>query len=176
VSLRPELARLQHLEQALDIEMQAWGSSFWRGWSAGAGYSFSRVGPSDGHGFLVTLEVPLALWNTHAAQTDRLVARQTEIHSELVFRAGVAQREVQAARARLDAVLQALEAMPEPSQDSVLTVLASVAFDAGEATLIDLLDALASEIELQLVRLELQANARRAAIALDRCRGLGVTP
>jgi outer membrane protein TolC len=170
------LARLQHLQQALEAETGAWGSSFWRGWSAGAGYTFAQVGQSRGHGFLVTLEVPLAFWNTNTVRVQRLVAEQEELGNEFTLRAGIANREVRAAQVRLDSALQALTAMPDPSQDVELTRLAEIAFAVGETTLIDLLDAFGSETDLQLARLDLQADARRAAIALDRSRGLGVSP
>ena len=174
--LRPELARLEHLELALDAEAQAWGSPFWRDWSVGAGYRYAEVGPSAGHGFLVTLSLPLAFWNTDAPRIQSLRARQLEVSSELTLRASLAAREVDAAQQRLDAAMAPLETMSDPPRDAELTRLAHIAFDAGEASLTELLDALESETELQLARIDLQWEARRAAIALDRSRGIGVPP
>ena len=174
--LRPELARLEHLELALDAETQAWGAPFWRGWSVGAGYRYAEVGPSTGHGFLVTLSLPLAFWNTDAPRVQRLRARQLEVSSELTLRTSLVAREVDAAHERLDAAMASLETMSGPSRDAELTRLAQVAFDAGEASLTELLDAFESETELQLARIDLQWEARRAAIALDRSRGIGVPP
>lgn len=173
---RPELARLRHLERALDAEAGAWGSPLWRGWSVGVGYRYAEVGPSVGHGLLLTLSAPLALWNTDAARVQRLRARRAEVSSELALRTGLANREADAAGARLDAALRSLEALSEPSRDAELSHLAQLAFDAGEASLIELLDAFGSEVDLQLARLDLQWEARRAAIALDRARGLGAPP
>ncbi len=174
--LRPELARLEHLELALDAEADAWGSPFWRGWSVGAGYRYAEVGPSTGHGFLVALSLPLAFWNTDAPRVQRLRARQLEVSSELTLRTSLVAREVDAAQELLDAAMRSLETISTPSRDAELTQLAQVAFDAGEASLIELLDAFESETELQLARIDLQWEARRAAIALDRSRGIGVPP
>ena len=174
--LRPELARLEHIELALDAQAQAWGSPFWRDWSIGAGYRYAEVGPSTGHGFLVSLSLPLAFWNTDAPRLQRLRARQHEVSTELTLRTSLVEREVDAAAERLDAALRALETMPSPARAAELTQLAQVAFDAGEASLTELLDAFESETELQLARIDLQWEARRAAIALDRSRGIGVPP
>ena len=175
-SRRPELARLEQLSLAVSAETQAWGSPFWRDWSVGAGYRYAEVGPSTGHGVLVTLSLPLTLWNTDTPRLQRLRARRLEISSELALRTAVAEREIDAAQARLHAALRALEAMPDPSHDADLTRLARAAFDAGEASLTELLDAFESDTELFLARIDLQWEARRAAIALDRSRGLGVPP
>ena len=174
--LRPELARLEHLELALDAEAQAWGAPLWRGWSVGAGYRYAEVGPSTGHGFLVTLSLPLSFWNTDASRVQRLRARQREVSSELTLHTSLVAREIDAAQQRLDAAMASLEMMSDLSRDAELTRLAQVAFDAGEASLTELLDALESETELQLARIDLQWEARRAAIALDRSRGIGVPP
>ena len=173
---RPELARLEHLELALGAEAQAWGSPFWRGWSVGAGYRYAEVGPSTGHGFLLTLSLPLAFWNTDAPRLQRLRARQHEVSSELTLRTSLMAREVDAARRAARRGHGSLSTMSDPSRDVELTRLAQVAFDAGEASLTELLDAFESETDLQLARIDLQWEARRASIALDRSRGIGVPP
>lgn len=172
--LLPDIARLEHLALGLDAERDAWGSPFWRGWSAGVGYRFADIGQRVGHGVLLTLTVPLAYRDIDAPRQDRLNAQLQAVQTELAIRTYRAARERDAAQQRLDAVLVALGALPDATLDSELVRLAQLAFDAGEATLPELLDAVESELELQLTRLDLQWEARRAAIALDRSRGLGV--
>ncbi|WP_158542615.1 TolC family protein [Lujinxingia litoralis] len=171
---RPKLERLQHQKRALRAELDAWGSPFLRGWALGAGYRYVDAGSSDGHGFLVTLALPLAFWNTDAPRREQLRAQHLEASRELALLTSLATREHAAAQARLEAALRSLEAMSDPAHDGELTRLAQVAFEAGEATLPELLDAFESDADLQLARLDLQWEARRAAIALDRSRSLGV--
>lgn len=174
--LRPELARLQSTQRALDAELGAWGSPIWRGWSVGAGYRYAEVGQSVGHGLLITLSVPLALWNTDAPRQDRLRSQQVEVRHELTLRQGLITREVSAARERHAAALRALDALPDPAQDAELSRMAQAAFDADEASLVELLDAFESDTDLQLARLDVQWEARRAAIALDHSLGIGARP
>jgi outer membrane protein TolC len=171
---RPQLERLGHLETALELELDAWGTPGLRDWSVGVGYRYAQVGPSVGQGALVTLSVPLALWNTDTPRLERLRAQRADVRSELTLRTHEAERRTRAERIRLDAALDALDLMPDPSRDADLSRLARVAFDANEASLTELLDAFESEANLQLARIDLQWEARRAAIALDHSLGLGV--
>lgn len=170
---RPELARLRHLGLALDAEAEAWGAPLWRDWTVGAGYRYAEVGESTGHGVLLSLSLPITLWNTDEPRVRRLRSQRLAVRSELTLRAARASREVEAARQRLVESLSALDALSPPEEDAALSRLAQVAFDAGEASLTELLDAFESETNLQLARLDLLWAARRAAIELDRSRGVG---
>lgn len=174
VLTRPDLMQLQARERSLDAEARSWGSPWLRGWTVGAGYRFGQVGPSTGHGFVVSLSVPLALWNTHAPQVRRVRAEQARTRSELAVRTAFANTEVSGRAGRLRRVQAALAEMSDPSEDGELSHLAEVAFAAGEASLVELLDAFESEADLQLSRLDLQWDARRADIDLDQSLGLGV--
>jgi cobalt-zinc-cadmium efflux system outer membrane protein len=170
----PALARLQHLDLALSAEAEAWGGPFWRGWTVGAGYRFAQVGPESGHGFVVSLSVPLAFWNNDLPEIERLRAEQARVGSELRLGRTLAERAEAAARQRLERALAALSQLAPAERDAELTRLAEAAYAAGEATLTELLDAYDSEAELALARVDLQWEARRAAIELDRRRGIGV--
>lgn len=170
----PDLARLEHLARGLAAERNALDPSLWRDWSAGLGYQYANVGQGVGHGLLLTLSIPLAYRDTNAPRRDQLHAQLDVVEAELVLGRHRAERASAAAVERLDATLTALAALLDGSDDAALTQLAQLGFDAGEVTLPELLDAIESELELQLTRLELQWEARRAAIAVDRSRGLGV--
>ena len=164
----PELERLIHMRRALSSEIDGLGTPAWRDLSVGGGYRFAQVGPSVGHGLVLTLSVPLALWNTDTPRIASLRARREELGQELAWRQSSRDRRVDAARARLAATREALESMTDPSRDAELSELAQVAFAAGEAPLIELLDAFSSEAELSLARIDLQWEARRASLALTR--------
>ena len=71
----PQLLRLQHLELALDAEIDAWGSPFWRGWTVGAGYRYVESGAETGHGFLVSLSIPHCPLE-HRPTLDRAASRR----------------------------------------------------------------------------------------------------
>lgn len=175
VASLPSIRRLAQLELALDREADAWGSPFWRGWTLGAGYRWVSQGDQTAHGFTLNLSIPLAFWNTDRARVDRLEAERDSIAHELSMVRTLAERRRDAARERLDAALHALGALTEPDRDQELTRLAETSYRAGESPLSQLLDAYESEVELRRARLDLQWEARRAAIELERRSGTGAS-
>ena len=170
----PSLERLEHLRRAVVAEANAFGRPFWREWTVGAGYRFADVGSATGHGFLFSLSVPLTLWNTDRPREDRLAAERARIDGELSMQQTLAARAEQAAHARLTEALSALSHFPPEEHDAELTRLAETTYGAGEATLTELLEAYAGEVELQLGRIDLEWEARRSSIELARRRGNGV--
>ena len=170
----PELIRLDQLVQGLQAEAAVWGSPFARGWVVGAGYRFADASAGTGHGFIVSLSLPLMFWNIDEARIDRLSAEETAAQAELEYRRDLSARGQVAAQERLDSAWEALESLPDPARDAELTGLAEAAFSAGETTLTELLDAIESETELRLARIDLQWVARRAALNLDYRLGIGV--
>ncbi|MFT6399770.1 MAG: outer membrane protein TolC [Bradymonadia bacterium] len=169
----PSLQRLRHLVAANEARSGAYGRPGLRGWSIGGGYLLGRAPDSTAHGFLVELSIPLVVRNNDRAVLDALAARSDAIEVELALEGALADRAQVAARTRLDGSLVALEGLAAPDNDYQLTRMAELAYQAGEASLTDLLDAYESEAELQLARVDLQWQARRAALDLDRTLGRG---
>lgn len=169
----PQLARLELAGRALDAELAATGSPGLRGWTVGAGYRLVDDAGDTGHGFVVSLEVPLALWNTEVPRRQRLEAERTRVSSELARERVAATRGQVAAAERLRATVEAADALPPADADRPLVTMAERAYGAGEATLTELLDAYQSETNLALARIDLAWEARRAAIDLARRRGVG---
>jgi len=176
LSSLPNLARLEHEERALGVEQEAWGSPFLRGWTVGAGFRRADLGSATGHGFILSLDLPLTLWNTDAPKVERLRAERARAGGEIRLRRALAERAEAAAHRRVDEALAALGALSPPEHDAELTRLAETAYAAGEASLTELLDAYESQTELDLSRVDLQWEARRASIELDRRRGKGARP
>lgn|GEM_PF-2952096 len=170
----PRLARLEQLSLALDAEASAWGSPMLRGWTISGGYRLARAASQDGHGLVLALTAPLALWNNDAPELERLHAERARLAGELELQRRRAERSERGARERLEGALAALDGLTPTTEEAELTRLAETAYGAGEATLTELLDAYASATELELARADLAWEARRAAIALDRERGMGV--
>jgi cobalt-zinc-cadmium efflux system outer membrane protein len=171
----PRLAQLEQRQLVLGRELDAWGVPFGRGWTFGAGYRFARQGASNGHGFMLTLSLPLTLWNTDRPRVERLRAEHARVEGELHLRRSLAEQAADATRERLRASLDALAQLPAPERDGELSRLAEAAFAAGEGSLLELLDAYESEVDLQLSRIDLQWEARRAAIELQRRLGIGAS-
>jgi cobalt-zinc-cadmium efflux system outer membrane protein len=172
----PRITQLEQQQRALDAELDAWGVPFGRGWSLGVAYRFARVGTDNGQGFMATLSLPLSLWNTDKPRKQRLEAERERVEAELRFARTLAEQAAEASRQRLRNALDALAQLPSPERDAELSSLAESAYAGGEATLIELLDAFESEVDLKLSRIDLQWEARRAAIELQRRLGIGAPP
>lgn len=169
----PELRRLEHLSAALTAEAGSWGAPWARDWTFGAGYRLVDTAASTGHGFVLSLSMPLATRNNSEAQVTNLLAERDRVARELDLRqARLVAAEAAAARRLADA-RAASESVGEVDFDDELIALAEAAYGAGEATLTELLDAYESQVQLALVRVELQWAARRAAIQLNHLRGIG---
>ena len=94
-------------------------------------------------------------------------AEHERVGGELRFARTLAEQAEQATRKRYQASLDALGELPPAERDAELSQLAESAYGAGEGTLLELLDAYESEADLRLARIDLQWEARRAAIELQ---------
>lgn len=171
----PELALLEREARVMQSEIDALDRPLRRGWMLDAGYRYSRVGPSTGQGFLLELSLPLAPWRTALPLQESLRAEQVATSSEYRVREARHERALQAAAARLEETMRVLGELPDAARDGELTELSQAAFDAGEITLLELLDAFESEAELGLARHDLEWEARQAALSLDIYRQGGTT-
>lgn len=171
LAAHPTLAMLDEEAALTQLEVDALRAPWLRGWSLGAGYRYSRVGPSTGQGFMLTLSLPLAPWRTALPLQESLRAEHAALMSQRALEAARLEHGWRAALARVVASREALEAMPEARLDAELTELARVAFDAGEIPLIELLDVFESEADLALARLDLQWEHRLSMIQLHHYQG-----
>jgi cobalt-zinc-cadmium efflux system outer membrane protein len=176
VATLPRIVQLEQRELVLGAELDAWGKPFGRGWTIGVAYRWAQVGGRNGHGFMVSLSVPLTFWNTDRPRVERLRAERERIEGELRLTQTLAHQAEHGARQRLQDTLDALEQLPAAERDAELSQMAETAYGAGEATLLELLDSYESEVELGLARIDLQWAARRAAIELQRRLGIGAAP
>ena len=171
------IRRLDSLELALAQEYEAWGNPFLRGWILGAGYRFARVGGDSGHGFMLSVTIPLVVRDSDQPQQDILDARRAKVQAERTLLRRQNQAQQQAARSRLNQALAGLEVLARTSDDhlDVLT-LATTSYRAGEISVDDLLNTYQTETELELLRVDMAWEARRADLDLRRALGLGEAP
>jgi cobalt-zinc-cadmium efflux system outer membrane protein len=173
IATLPQIVELEQRELALDAELGVWGRPFGRDWTFGAAARYARQGGDNGYGFMLSLSIPLTFWNTDRPRVERIRAEHARVEGELRFARTLADQAEQATRKRLQAAFDALGKLPAAEGDAELSQLAETAYGAGEGTLLELLDAYESEAELRLVRIDLQWEARRAAIELQRRLGIG---
>jgi len=169
----PHLLQLEHLELALAAERSAWGAPGLRDWSIEAGYRYADEGGGGAHGFMAALSIPLAFWNPDAPRLARIGAERQVLLGRLEVERELALRRERAVSQRLSRSLEALAELGGDGDDYDLIRLAEAAYAADEATLYELLDAYGSAAELHLSRIDLQWEARQAAIELARLRGTG---
>ena len=168
------LERLDRLASAWSQELEALDGEPWRGWQLGLGYRYAQVGPSVGHGVVMSLSAPLPLWTSaEQHQRDALMAQLASLRHERARRLGLTRRAQEASHARQRSALAALEAMGPERADDALTSQMMVALEAGEATLLELLDAIQIERELALTRQDLAWLARQAWLDHERLRLVG---
>lgn len=171
---RPELARLEQMALALASEGLALPASRGQGWSVGLGYRIADTGPRAQHLVLGTVAIPLAIRDTNAPQRARLDAQAEALRAERERQSAAFGREAEAARRRYAIAFRAVEHGHALASAPPLGPDMFEAFLVGEAELDEVLAAFEQDRDIALSLLELQWEARRAAIALAHALGQGV--
>lgn len=175
VAARPDLRALDARREAASFDRRAAGR-WWvpdlrleGGWK---GVAVNRQGRTDG--FLLGAAVSVPLWNTasglaRTADGEARAARgrrellQAELLGEITgLRAEAVRLAATARRARARSV----------AASSDLIRIASVGYEGGELSVLELLDAYRGATDDELAALELERGARRARIELDRATGV----
>lgn len=161
----PEIVSLNASLQALDAERDTNRSPFLRQWVVAGGYRFSQVANSFGQGVVLSLTVPLDTRNNQRLALQRIEAL-SELQSRELERAHQMQSAaILRATARFQRAAEALQRVSS-NRDLSLLAIADSARDAGEMTLTEWLDVHENEAEIQLGRLAVEHEYRRAAIEL----------
>lgn len=177
-ALPPHLQALKQQQLALDNKVQAWGAPFWRGWTVSAGYMHVGMAGNHGPGVTLSLNVPLVWWDTDKPRIDALTAKRAHISGEFQLAQSMNIRAVDAATRRLTTTLDAIEKLTHTKTQNTIKLipLAEAAYRGGELPLSELLDVYSSRSTLNLTAIDLQWEARRAAIDLAILQGRNVTP
>lgn len=130
--LPPGVARLRALSQAVAAERRAFGRPWLRDWTVGLGYRLAETAGYTGHGVLVGLTVPIALWNVDEARLARLAAEARLLDDEARLEAEQARRGATAAQTALGEARRALAALP-PEADPAVLEEALIAVHKGAA-------------------------------------------
>ncbi len=167
---RPDLAASKREQEALDTEARLRAREAVPSPTAGAGYKTERsAGESDRFdGFVVQLSVPFPVWDRQqgAREAARADARRASL--DLQRKRREVTLEVEEAWRLLRALETRLESLgPERESDRDMVLRsARTAYDEGEITLVEWLDAVRAhyEVRVELAALRSDVLVRRAAL------------
>lgn len=170
---RPELQILARRAEAADLENRAAG----RGWmpdvTLGVGTKKIDNGFTTDHGAIVSLSIPLPVFDRQQAGAQRAAAEAMTARAELGLAKHRAEGDLRGLHRqveRLTAVAadyraEAVATMPE------LLRIAEAAYQGGQSTLLELLDAYRSALDTETTVLDLEWQARAARIDYDLLTG-----
>lgn len=170
---RPELQILARRAEAAELENRAAA----RGWAPdvtlGVGTMKSDNGIATDHGAIVSLSIPLPVFDRQQAGAQRAAAEAMAARAELglaKYRAegdlrGLHRQVERLTVAAADYRNQAAATVPE------LLRIAEAAYQGGESTLLELLDAYRGALDTETTALDLEWQARSARIDYDLLTG-----
>jgi outer membrane protein, heavy metal efflux system len=168
--VQPDLAALLAQAEAFERERTAAGREWVPDLTLGVGHKrVAEPGLSD-TGIVLSLSVPLPLFDRGDGRRDAAAARARALRAEHALLAGRREAEIRGAwreAAELRASAIALRAAPA----SALSRIAETAYRAGESGILELLDAYRTELDAELAALDLELRARLARIELDALSG-----
>jgi cobalt-zinc-cadmium efflux system outer membrane protein len=171
---RPELHSLLVQAEAFDRERVAAERAWIPDLTFGAGAKrVEEPGRSD-TGPIVSLSIPLALFDRGQAAQKRASAEAAAVRAEQTLRLNRWDAELRASWAQAEELRRAAVAFRKATTISSrdLSRIAEAAYRGGEATLLELLDAYRNELEAETTALELELAARQARIELDVLAGM----
>lgn len=172
VAARPDLHALAARAEAAQAENAAAQRQFPE-ITVGVGRKRIDDGQLRESGTLLSVSIPLPLFDRQQAGNRRTTAQAMTARAELALARQKAEGELQGLHRQLSQLIDAasryrLDAV-EPSAD--LIRIAEVAYRAGESTILELLDAYKGALEAHTTVMELEWKAREARIELDQLTG-----
>lgn len=170
---RPELQILARRAEAAELENRAAA----RGWvpdvTLGIGTKKSDNGITTDHGAIVSLSIPLPVFDRQQAGAQRAAAEAMTARAELglaKYRAEGDLRGLYRQVEHLTTTAADYRALAVASVPDLLRI-AEAAYQGGESTLLELLDAYRGALETETTALDLEWKAREARIELDQLTG-----
>jgi cobalt-zinc-cadmium efflux system outer membrane protein len=171
---RPDMRSLERHTAAAGLE----GRAAERGWipdlTLGVGPKRIEEGPTRESGLLFTVSLPIPVFDRqqyrHQRAAGEALAARGRYRLALARAEGDLRGVWQQSRS-LAAAASVLRSETE-KQSAELTGIAETAYRAGEAGILELLDAYRAALEAQTTALELEWNARQARIELDQLAGV----
>ena len=143
-----------------------------------AGLKSSTAPGRSGNGYVVSVTVPLALFNHGQADRDRLRATEGRTRSEQAARRQQIESDVRAAYEAVRLRRQAAETYSRSigNTGAEMARAAQVAYEEGDRGILELLDANRVAMQAGVQALELSWLSKQAEIELNRSVGVEVWP
>jgi cobalt-zinc-cadmium efflux system outer membrane protein len=170
---RPDLQALARRAEAADLE----GRAAARGWvpdvTLGVGPKRIDNGITRENGTVVSLSIPLPVFDRQQAGQQRAAAEALHARGELGFARARAEGDLRGLHRQVERLVAAsadyrARAVGESAE---LLRIAEAAYQGGESTLLELLDAYRGALEAEMTALDLEWKARQARIDYDLLTG-----
>lgn len=170
---RPDIQVLSRRAEAADLERRAAS----RGWvpdvTVGLGPKSTDNGIARENGTVVTLSLPLPLFDRRQADEKRSAAEALNARAEYGLTRAHAEGELRGLYRqveRLTAAASDYRARAQADSPELLRI-AEAAYQGGESTLLELLDAYRGALDAEITALDLEWKARQARIEYDLLTG-----
>lgn len=170
---RPDLAALNHQAEAAELEQRAAG----RGWlpdlTVGVGGKRTDNGITHDNGNLLTLSMPLPVFDRQQTADRRAAAQALNARADRSLARSRAEGELRGVHRQLDHLIAAATNYRRQAAAGAndLLRIAEAAYQGGESTLLELLDAYRGALETETTALDLEWKAREARIDYDLLTG-----
>jgi cobalt-zinc-cadmium efflux system outer membrane protein len=170
---RPDLQVLSRRAEAADLE----GRAASRGWvpdvTLGVGPKRTDNGITRENGTLVTFSIPLPVFDRQQAGEKRAVAEALNARAEYNLTRASAEGDLRGLHRQVERLTTAANdyRAHAVAGSSELLRIAEAAYQGGESTLLELLDAYRGALEAEITALNLEWKAREARIEYDLLTG-----
>ena len=170
---RPDLQALARRAEAADLE----GRAASRGWvpDVTLGFGPKRIdnGITRENGSVISVSIPLPVFDRQQAGQQRAAAEALNARGELSFARARAEGDLRGLHRQVERLVAAsadyrTRAVGESAE---LLRIAEAAYQGGESTLLELLDAYRGALEAEMTALDLEWKARQARIDYDLLTG-----
>lgn len=170
---RPDLQALARRAEAADLE----GRAASRGWvpdvTLGVGPKRIDNGITRENGTVVSLSIPLPVFDRQQAGEKRAAAEALNARGELGFARARAEGDLRGLHRQVERLVAASADYRSRAvgESAELLRIAEAAYQGGESTLLELLDAYRGALEAEITALDLEWKARQARIDYDLLTG-----
>ncbi|UCV22323.1 TolC family protein [Ferribacterium limneticum] len=170
---RPDLQALARRAEAADLEGRAAG----RGWipdvTLGVGPKQTDNGISRENATVMTVAIPLPVFDRQQAGQRRAAAEAMQARSEYGLAKSRAEGELRGLQRQLERLTAAAKSYRSKAvaETPELLRIAESAYRGGESSLLELLDAYRGALDTEITALELEWKARQARIEYDLLTG-----
>jgi outer membrane protein, heavy metal efflux system len=173
VASRPDLRALALEAQAGDLEARAAGRWFIPEVELGGGLKTVYAGSQRDSGFAAAVTIPIPVVSREQGEGLRGDARARAARARFALALEMARGDVGGLHAEASRLASAATRYAESgdADSSGLLATAEVAYRGGEVGVLELIDAYRAALDASLSLVDLQAEARRASIELDRASG-----